>query len=110
MLLEVKDLTTYFFIGAGVVRAVDGGSYDVREGGGGEVGLAFREPMTSLTPVLSIGRQVTEPVEIHLGMTPAQARARAVELLGLVGIPDPARRLAQDPHPFSGGGGAPGGA
>jgi oligopeptide/dipeptide ABC transporter ATP-binding protein len=59
--------------------------------------------MTSLNPVLTIGRQLTEGLEIHLGMAPEAARARAVELLGLVGIPDPARRLAQYPHQFSGG-------
>ena len=53
--------------------------------------------------MLTIGRQLTEGLEIHLGMAPAQARARAVELLGMVGIPDPARRLAQYPHQFSGG-------
>jgi oligopeptide/dipeptide ABC transporter ATP-binding protein len=59
--------------------------------------------MTSLNPVLTIGRQLTEGLEIHLKMTPAQAQARAVELLGLVGIADPERRLAQYPHHFSGG-------
>jgi oligopeptide/dipeptide ABC transporter ATP-binding protein len=59
--------------------------------------------MTSLNPVLTIGRQLTEGLEIHLGMKPPQARARAVELLSMVGIPDPARRLAQYPHHFSGG-------
>jgi oligopeptide/dipeptide ABC transporter ATP-binding protein len=53
--------------------------------------------------VLSIGRQLTEGLEIHMKMAPQQARARAVELLGMVGIPDPARRLAQYPHHFSGG-------
>jgi oligopeptide/dipeptide ABC transporter ATP-binding protein len=65
--------------------------------------MVFQEPMTSLNPVLSIGRQLTEGLEIHLNMTPTAARARAVELLGMVGIPDAARRLAQYPHHFSGG-------
>jgi oligopeptide/dipeptide ABC transporter ATP-binding protein len=59
--------------------------------------------MTSLNPVLSVGRQLTEGVEIHLGADPARARARAEELLQMVGIPDPARRLRQYPHQFSGG-------
>jgi oligopeptide/dipeptide ABC transporter ATP-binding protein len=70
---------------------------------GREIAMVFQEPMTSLNPVLSIGRQLTEGLEIHMNMGPAQARARAVELLGMVGIPDPERRLAQYPHHFSGG-------
>ena len=65
--------------------------------------MIFQEPMTSLNPVLSIGRQLTEPLEIHLGLPTASARQRAVELLAMVGIPDPERRLAQYPHHFSGG-------
>ena len=65
--------------------------------------MIFQEPMTSLNPVLTVGRQLTETLEIHLGMTPAQARARAGEMLGLVGISDPERRLRQYPHQFSGG-------
>ena len=70
---------------------------------GREIAMVFQEPMTSLNPVLTIGRQLTEGLEIHMSMSPAQARARAVELLGMVGIPDPERRLAQYPHHFSGG-------
>jgi oligopeptide/dipeptide ABC transporter ATP-binding protein len=70
---------------------------------GREIAMVFQEPMTSLNPVLSIGRQLTEGLEIHMNMAPPQARARAVELLGMVGIPDPERRLAQYPHHFSGG-------
>jgi oligopeptide/dipeptide ABC transporter ATP-binding protein len=70
---------------------------------GREIAMIFQEPMTSLNPVLSIGRQLTEPLEIHLGMTRAQARARAIDLLSLVGIADPERRLSQYPHQFSGG-------
>jgi oligopeptide/dipeptide ABC transporter ATP-binding protein len=70
---------------------------------GREIAMVFQEPMTSLNPVLTIGRQLTEGLEIHLGMKGPAAQARAVELLGMVGIPDPARRLAQYPHHFSGG-------
>src|SRR6476659_2879703 len=70
---------------------------------GREIAMVFQEPMTSLNPVLTIGRQLTEGLEIHLKMTTAQSRARAVELLGLVGIADPERRLDQYPHHFSGG-------
>ncbi len=157
MLLEVRDLKTYFFTAGGIVRAVDGISYDVREGEtvalvgesgcgktvsalsimrlvaapagrivegqilfkgqdllvldeestrkirGREIAMVFQEPMTSLNPVLTIGRQLTEALEIHLGMAPEQARQRAVELLAMVGIPDPERRLTQYPHQFSGG-------
>jgi oligopeptide/dipeptide ABC transporter ATP-binding protein len=70
---------------------------------GREIAMVFQEPMTSLNPVLTIGRQLTEGLEIHMKMSAEQARARATELLGMVGIPDPARRLAQYPHHFSGG-------
>jgi oligopeptide/dipeptide ABC transporter ATP-binding protein len=59
--------------------------------------------MTSLNPVLTIGRQVTEGLEIHLRMSREQARQRAVEVLATVGIPDATRRLSQYPHQFSGG-------
>ncbi len=76
---------------------------EMRKVRGREIGMIFQEPMTSLNPVLTIGRQLTEGVEIHLGLTPAASRVRAVELLGLVGIPDPERRLRQYPHQFSGG-------
>jgi len=65
--------------------------------------MVFQEPMTSLNPVLSIGRQLTEGLEIHLGLAPSEARRRSAELLGMVGIPDPERRLPQYPHQFSGG-------
>ncbi len=70
---------------------------------GRELAMVFQEPMTSLNPVLSVGRQLTEGLEIHLGADPARSRARAEELLQMVGISDPARRLAQYPHQFSGG-------
>jgi oligopeptide/dipeptide ABC transporter ATP-binding protein len=76
---------------------------EMRRVRGREIAMVFQEPMTSLNPVLSVGRQLTEGLEIHLGMTPAAARRRAEELLAMVGIPDPARRLPQFPHQFSGG-------
>jgi oligopeptide/dipeptide ABC transporter ATP-binding protein len=157
MLLDVRNLKTYFYTAAGIVRAVEGMTYTVRAGEtvalvgesgcgksvsalsvmrlvsapagrivggqvlfqgrdllaldeesmrhirGREIAMIFQEPMTSLNPVLSIGRQLTEPLEIHLGVSPAQARQQAADLLVTVGIPDPERRLTQYPHQFSGG-------
>jgi oligopeptide/dipeptide ABC transporter ATP-binding protein len=70
---------------------------------GAKIAMIFQEPMTSLNPVLTIGRQLTESMEVHLKMTPQMARERAVELLRLVGIPDAKRRLDAYPHQFSGG-------
>jgi peptide/nickel transport system ATP-binding protein len=76
---------------------------EMRKVRGHHISMIFQEPMTSLNPILTIGLQITEPLQIHLGMTDEQARARAIELLSLVGIPDPAGRLEQYPHQFSGG-------
>ncbi|MDF1606726.1 ABC transporter ATP-binding protein [Hoeflea sp. YIM 152468] len=70
---------------------------------GSKIGFIFQDPMTSLNPVYTIGFQLTEPLRAHLGMSKTQARARAVELLELVGIPDAQRRLKDYPHQFSGG-------
>jgi peptide/nickel transport system ATP-binding protein len=70
---------------------------------GRRVAMVFQEPMTSLNPVLTIGRQLTEGLEFHLGVSPARAEARAVELLGLVGLNAPQRLLRQYPHQLSGG-------
>jgi oligopeptide/dipeptide ABC transporter ATP-binding protein len=156
-LLEIENLQTQFFTSAGVVRAVDGISYDVIEGEtvaivgesgcgksvsalsilrlipdppgritegsirfqgrdllklgdaeirdvrGKDIAMVFQEPMTSLNPVLTIGRQLTETLQQHLNMSSEQATARAIELLGMVGISDPVRRLKQYPHHLSGG-------
>ncbi|KGD99478.1 ABC transporter ATP-binding protein [Rhizobium sp. YS-1r] len=70
---------------------------------GKEIGFVFQDPMTSLNPVLTIERQIAEPLRRHFGMSTSQARARVIELLELVGIPDAARRARQYPHEFSGG-------
>ena len=76
---------------------------EIRSVRGRHIAMVFQEPMTSLNPVLTIGRQLTEGLEHHLKKSPAEARARAVELLTMVGISDPERRLNQYPHHFSGG-------
>ena len=156
-LLEVNGLRTHFFTSAGVVKAVDGVTFDLMEGEslalvgesgcgksitalsimrlipsppgrilagtigfmgddllqqdektmrdirGNRIGMVFQEPMTSLNPVLTIGRQLTEAVQRHLDYDTDTAHARASELLELVGIPDAANRLRAYPHEFSGG-------
>ena len=156
-LLEVRDLKTYFYSTSGIVKAVDGVSYDLEEGEtlglvgesgcgksvsalsimrlvpdppgrtvGGEVifeghdliklsgedmrrvrgkqiSMVFQEPMTSLNPVLTVERQLTEALELHLGMNKKESRKEAVRRLEQVGIPDPERRVRQYPHQFSGG-------
>ncbi|MDO8533167.1 MAG: ABC transporter ATP-binding protein [Xanthobacteraceae bacterium] len=76
---------------------------EMRKVRGRDISMIFQEPMSSLNPVLPIGLQIMEPLFIHLGMNEEEARARAVELLELVGITDAKRRLDQYPHQFSGG-------
>lgn len=156
-LLQIQDLRTQFSTSAGIVKAVDGVTYDVEEGEivavvgesgcgksvtalsimrlvaepagkivggkimfegrnlldltmdemrdvkGRDIAMVFQEPMTSLNPVLTIGRQLTETLLRHLDITEEAANARAEELLGLVGMSDAKRRLAQYPHNLSGG-------
>jgi len=157
MILEIKDLKTFFYTPEGLVKAVDGVSYNVAEGEtvalvgesgcgksvsalsimglipdppgrivdgqirfdgkdlraldeegmrrirGKEISMIFQEPMTSLNPVLSIGRQMTEHQEVHLNISAEEATRRSKEMLQSVGIPDAVRRLSQYPHQFSGG-------
>jgi oligopeptide/dipeptide ABC transporter ATP-binding protein len=158
-LLTVENLKTYFHTYRGLVKAVDGVSFEINEKEiigvvgesgcgksvsmlsilqlitsppgeivdgtvtfeghdllqygaksdvmssirGAKIGMIFQEPMTSLNPVLTIGRQLTESLEIHLHVTPQAAIERAVELLRMVGIPDAKSRLDNYPHQFSGG-------
>jgi len=156
-LLEVKDLRTYFYTDAGVVRAVDGVSYDLNQGEtlglvgesgcgksvsalsilrliayppgkivggeiffegkdllkapeeeirdirGNQIAMIFQEPMTSLNPVLTIGLQIGETLELHRKMDKKEAREESIRLLKMVGIPDPERRIDDYPHQFSGG-------
>jgi len=157
LVLDVKNLQTYFYTSEGVVKAVDYLSYSVRrgefvgivgesacgksvsamsilrlipyppgviEGGqilfngedllqatedrmrdirGNRIAMVFQEPTTSLNPVLTVGRQISESLELHREMTPEEARREAVRLLELVGIPDPENRVTNYPHQFSGG-------
>ncbi len=156
-LLEVKDLKTYFYTKAGVVKAVDGVSYGVSQGEalgvvgesgcgksvsalsimrlvkqppgrivdgailfkgqnlldledkemrrlrGCKIAMIFQDPIMSLNPVHTIGRQIGEVLRLHMGMNKAQARNRTVEMLELVGIPSAAERLGNYPYQFSGG-------
>jgi len=76
---------------------------EIRRVRGAQIGMVFQDPMTSFNPVLTMGRQLTEPLEIHLGMTKTQANERAAELLEMVGIANAADRLKDYPHQFSGG-------
>ena len=157
VLLEVKNLTTHFFTQDGVVKAVDGITYNVHEGEvvgivgesgcgksvgamsvmkiipnppgrivdgsvtfegedlvsmnearmreirGNRIAMVFQEPMTSLNPVLTIGRQLTETLELHQGLKGEEGLAKAEELLNRVGIPEARQRLKDYPHQFSGG-------
>ena len=70
---------------------------------GREIAMIFQDPMTSLNPVLTINRQMTEGLKLHLGMNDSQSKARAAEMLDMVGIPDAEERLDDYPHQFSGG-------
>jgi oligopeptide/dipeptide ABC transporter ATP-binding protein len=70
---------------------------------GDRISMIFQQPQSSLNPVWTVGRQITEVLEIHRDMTKAAARARTLELLQQVGIPDPARRFDSYPHEMSGG-------
>ena len=75
----------------------------IRQVRGKEIAMIFQDPMTSLNPVLTISRQITETLELHMGMDKQQARNRAIELLEMVNIPDAADRMKDYPHQFSGG-------
>ena len=88
------------FMGRNLLELSD---VEIRKVRGHDIAMVFQEPMTSLNPVLTIGRQITETLEHHMGIEREEADARAVELLGMVGISDAERRLKQYPHHFSGG-------
>jgi peptide/nickel transport system ATP-binding protein len=91
-LFEGQDLLKY--------EANDAGMRAIR---GGKIAMIFQEPMTSLNPAMTISRQLSEVMQLHLGMDEKAARARSIELLRVVGIPDAERRVDDYPHQFSGG-------
>ncbi len=76
---------------------------EMRSVRGAEIAMVFQDPMTSLNPVLTIGTQITEALKLHLGMSNKEARDRAADLLAMVGVADPHKRLDNYPHQFSGG-------
>jgi oligopeptide transport system ATP-binding protein len=88
------------FEGVDLLKISDKEMQSVRGAG---IGMIFQEPMSSLNPVLTIGRQITEPLGVHLGLSGAAAENRAAELLEMVGIADSKRRLRDHPHQLSGG-------
>lgn len=76
---------------------------DIQKIRGTHISMVFQDPMTSLNPVLTIGRQLNEAQVVHIGITREEAQTRSIELLNRVGIPQPAERLSEYPHQFSGG-------
>jgi len=88
------------FEGQDLLKASDN---EIRAIRGNKISMIFQDPMTSLNPVLTVGRQISEALELHLGMDKKQAKARTIELLELVGIPLAADRVDNYPHQFSGG-------
>jgi peptide/nickel transport system ATP-binding protein len=78
-------------------------SENMREIRGGKIGMIFQEPMTSLNPVLTVGKQIIESLMLHLKIDKHAARKRTLELIGLMGIPDAEQRIDSYPHQFSGG-------
>ena len=85
-------------------RRIDTLSYEeMREIRGKRIGAIFQDPLTSLNPLYTIGRQLIETIQVHLGLAPDEARGRAIELLSEVGIPAAERRIDSYPHEFSGG-------
>ena len=89
-----------FFFGQDLLKMT---KEEIRHVRGAQIGMIFQDPMTSLNPVLTIGRQIEEPLMLHIGMTKKQAQERAAELLGMVGIPKAKDRLNDYPHQYSGG-------
>jgi oligopeptide/dipeptide ABC transporter ATP-binding protein len=91
-----------FFEGQDLIKLTANGN-EMRSIRGGKISMIFQEPMTSLNPVLTVGNQIGEMLELHLKMNKRASRKRAAELLELVGIPDAKQRLGSYPHQLSGG-------
>ena len=91
---------TVIFQGKDILKMSDEQIRSIR---GNEIAMVFQDPMTSLNPVLTVNRQISESLELHKGMSKAESLARAVELLKMVGIPNAEQRVDQYPHQFSGG-------
>jgi len=89
-----------YFEGEDLIGLDESEMRDIR---GKEIAMIFQDPMTSLNPVLTIEEQMVETIKAHKKVTNAEARARAIELLAMVGIPQPERRLRNYPYQFSGG-------
>jgi peptide/nickel transport system ATP-binding protein len=89
--------------GAVDLAKMDPQGEQIRKIRGNEIAMIFQEPMTSLSPVHTIGKQITEMIELHLSYSPKDAKDRCIELLGKVGIPNPAQRVGYYPHQLSGG-------
>src|SRR6201991_1123911 len=95
-----KIAGTIRFEGRDLLRVSEKEMRDIR---GNAISMIFQEPMTSLNPVLTVGRQIGETLRLHQGLDKEAAEKRAVEMLTLVGIPEPARRVREYPHQLSGG-------
>jgi oligopeptide transport system ATP-binding protein len=89
-----------FFEGRDLLQLSESEMQDLR---GKDIAMVFQDPMTAFNPVLTIGRQLTEPLRVHLGLGKDECHHRVIELLEQVGIPEPSHRLADYPHQFSGG-------
>ena len=97
------ELTLHRDTGAVALTDLDEDGPEIRDIRGAEIAMIFQEPMTSLSPVHTVGSQIVEAVRLHTDLRGPRARARAVEMLDHVGIPDPSTRFRQYPHEMSGG-------
>ncbi len=155
-ILKINDLRTYFYVPDGIIKAVDGISFNLKDGEtlgivgesgsgksitalsilrlisypgkivtgeiifngidllklsneeirnirGKDISIVFQDPMTSLNPVLTVGKQIIEVIKLHQGFNKKEAKEKAIELLNKVGIPNAIKRINQYPHEFSGG-------